>query len=564
MNGRTIAYFSMEVALDPAMPTYAGGLGVLAGDTIRSAADLEVPMVAVSLLHRHGYLKQHIDTSGWQHADPLDWEVSAFVRELPVRVCVEIEGRTVHLRAWKYVVKGVGGFPVPVFLLDSDLPENMEWDRALTHVLYGGDAYYRICQEVILGIGGVRLLRALGFENLQRFHMNEGHAAFLGLELLDESAKGAGRQTFNREDVEAVRRRCVFTTHTPVVAGNDRFPAELVNRVLRRPELFEHQDIFCCDGLLNMTFLALNLSHYVNGVAKKHAEVSRLMFARYKIDSITNGVHAATWVSAPLRKVFDQHIPGWEADNFSLRFAHSIPRVEISTAHSEAKRQLLDYVKAQTGSVLEENVLTIGFARRAAAYKRANLIFHDLERLKAICRNAGKLQLIFSGKAHPNDSDGKSQIQQILQTRDLLKNDVPIVYLTDYDVNVAKLMTAGVDVWLNTPLQPLEASGTSGMKAALNGVPSLSILDGWWIEGCIEGETGWAIGELHENGNGNGERSSYDAASLYEKLEHSVIPLFYTNRDRFTDVMRHAISLNGSFFNTQRMIQQYVVKAYFE
>ena len=564
MNSRTIAYFSMEVALDPAMPTYAGGLGILAGDTIRSAADLDVPMVAVSLLHRHGFLKQHIDTSGWQHADPCDWDVAAFVRELPTRVSVCLEGRTVHLRAWEYVVKGVGGFPVPVFLLDSDLPENMEWDRALTHVLYGGDAYYRICQEVILGIGGVRLLKALGFKNLQRFHMNEGHAAFLGLELLDESAKAAGRQTFNREDVDAVRRRCVFTTHTPVAAGHDRFPADLVNRVLRRPELFEHQDIFCCDGLLNMTFLALNLSHYVNGVAKKHAEVTRLMFARYKIDAITNGVHAATWVSGPLRKVFDQHIPGWPTDNFSLRFAHSIPRGEILAAHSEAKRQLLDYVKAQTGSVLEENVLTLGFARRATAYKRANLIFHDVERLKAICRNAGKLQLIFSGKAHSNDPDGKSEIQRIFQTRDLLKNDVPIVYLADYDMNVAKLMTAGVDVWLNTPQPPLEASGTSGMKAALNGVPSLSVLDGWWIEGCIEGETGWAIGERHENGNGNGDRSAKDAAALYDKLEHAVIPLFYTNRDRFTDVMRHAISLNGSFFNTQRMILQYVMKAYFE
>ena len=564
MNARSIAYFSMEVALDPAMPTYAGGLGVLAGDTIRSAADLEVPMVAVSLLYRHGFLKQHIDTSGWQHAEPCAWDVAAFVRELPTRVSVEIEGRTVHLRAWEFFVKGVGGFRVPVFLLDSDLPENMEWDRALTHVLYGGDAHYRICQEVILGIGGVRLLKALGFKNLQRFHMNEGHAALLGLELLDESAKAAGRQTFNREDVDAVRHRCVFTTHTPVAAGHDRFPAELVNRVLRRPELFEHQDVFCCEGLLNMTFLALNLSHYVNGVAKKHAEVSRLMFAPYKIDAITNGVHAATWVSGPMGKVFDQHISGWQADNFSLRFAHSISRGEIWTAHSEAKRQLLEYVKAKTGTVLDENVLTIGFARRATAYKRANLIFHDTERLKAICRNVGKLQLIFSGKAHANDPDGKSQIQQILQTRDLLKNDVPIVYLTDYDMSVAQLMTAGVDVWLNTPQPPLEASGTSGMKAALNGVPSLSVLDGWWIEGCIEGETGWSIGERHENGNGNGERSAKDAAALYDKLEHEVLPLFYTNRDGFTDVMRHAISLNGSFFNTQRMIQQYVVKAYFE
>jgi starch phosphorylase len=564
MNARSIAYFSMEVALDPAMPTYAGGLGVLAGDTIRSAADLEVPMVGVSLLHRHGFLKQHIDTSGWQHADPCDWDVAAFVRELPARVSVNIEGRTVHLRAWEYVVKGVGGFSVPVFLLDSDLPENLEWDRALTHVLYGGDAYYRICQEIILGIGGVRLLRALGFNNLQRFHMNEGHAAFLGLELLDESAKAAGRPTFTHADVEAVRRRCVFTTHTPVAAGHDRFSAELVNRVLRRPQLFEQPEIFCCDGLLNMTFLALNLSHYVNGLAKKHAEVSRLMFARYKIDAITNGVHAATWVSAPLARVLDHYIPGWQADNFSLRFAHSIPRHDIRTAHGEAKRQLFDYVQARTGATLDEKVLTLGFARRATAYKRANLIFHDVERLRALGRDMGRIQIIFSGKAHANDPDGKGQIQRILQMRDLLKNELPIVYLTDYDMSVAKLMVAGVDMWLNTPQPPLEASGTSGMKAALNGVPSLSVLDGWWIEGCLEGETGWSIGERHENEDGNGDRSARDAASLYDRLEQSIIPLFYENPDRFTDVMRHAISLNGSFFNTQRMIQQYVLRAYFE
>ncbi len=563
MNSRTIAYFSMEVALDPAMPTYAGGLGILAGDTIRSAADVAVPMVAVSLLHRKGYLKQQIDTSGWQHEEPSEWDVSQFVHELPARVSVEIEGRTVQLRAWRYEVNGCGGFSVPVFLLDSDLPENLEWDRALTHFLYGGDAYYRICQEVILGIGGVRMLEALGFKNLQRFHMNEGHAAFLALQLLDQSAAAAGRPTFNQEDIAAVRQRCVFTTHTPVAAGHDVFPMPLVNRVLRRPELFDNHEVFCCEGKLNMTYLALNLSHYVNGVAKKHAEVSQLMFAGYKINAITNGVHAATWVCEPFRKLFDKHIPGWQADNFSLRFAHSIPRAEIWTAHVEAKRQLFAFVKQQTGVALDENVLTLGFARRSAAYKRVNLIFQDLPRLKTLCQNAGRLQLIFAGKAHANDHEGKERIQRVLQTRDLLKNELPIVYLTNYDIAMARLITAGVDVWLNTPQPPMEASGTSGMKAALNGVPSLSILDGWWIEGCLEGETGWAIGERQNGETGNGERSARDAAALYDKLEQAVIPLFY-NRDHFTDMMRHAISLNGSFFNTQRMVQQYVVKAYFE
>jgi glycogen phosphorylase len=587
MNARSIAYFSMEVALDPAMPTYAGGLGILAGDTIRSAADLAVPMVAVSLLHRKGYLKQQIDVSGWQHEEPTEWPVEKCLQEMPQRVKIIIQRRAVIVRAWKYDVKGFSDSTVPVFLLDTDLPENSEWDRTLTHYLYGGDRLYRLCQEVVLGIGGVRMLRALGFQHLARFHMNEGHAALLTLELLSELSKQAGRAGANQDDIAAVRERCIFTTHTPVPAGHDQFPMELLADVLgHRDDFLDMRDLLCVDlvnevfgrsqefsdfkgvlqsgNALNMTYLALNLSHYVNGVAKRHAEISHLMFARHKIDAITNGVHVTTWLSEPFRKLFDKYIPGWEADNFSLRFAQSIPRAEIWTAHVEAKRQLFDYVKQQTGIALDENVLTIGFARRSAAYKRANLIFHDVGRLKSICQSVGRIQLLFAGKAHGNDHEGKELIQRILQQRDLLKNDVPIVYLTNYDIVMAKLITSGVDVWLNTPQPPMEASGTSGMKAALNGVPSLSILDGWWIEGCIEGETGWAIGERQNGENGNDERSAKDGAALYNKLERTVIPLYYTNRDRFMDVMRHAISLNGSFFNTQRMVQQYVVKAYFE
>jgi starch phosphorylase len=309
MNERSIAYFSMEIALDPAMPTYAGGLGVLGGDTIRSAADLSVPMVAVTLLHRKGYLSQRLDASGWQREEPAEWKVEQFLKELPERATVTIEGRVVQLRAWRYEVKGISDFAIPVFLLDSDLPENSAWDRTITHYLYGDGAYYRLCQEVVLGIGGARMLRELGYQQLTRFHLNEGHASLLGLELLDESARQAGRAMFVHDDVQAVRQQCVFTTHTPVAAGHDQFPQKLVNRVLGRPELFAMKEVFCCDGVLNMTFLALNLSHYVNGVAKKHAEVTHLMFGRYKIDAITNGVHAATWTSLPFQEVFDRHIP---------------------------------------------------------------------------------------------------------------------------------------------------------------------------------------------------------------------------------------------------------------
>lgn len=559
---RTIAYFSMEIGLEGGVPTYSGGLGILAGDTIRAAADLKVPMVAVTLLHRKGYFYQRLYASGYQREEPVEWAVDDFFEEMPQRTSVTLEGRTVQLRPWKYEVPGIEGFKVPVYFLDADLPENSEWDRTLTHFLYGGDQRYRLCQEVILGIGGVRMLHALGYENIERFHMNEGHASLLTLELLEEEAKKAGRKSINPEDIEAVRKRCIFTTHTPVPAGHDQFPMELVERVLGHREEFDMEDVFCCEGLLNMTYLALNLSHYINGVAKKHGEVSRLMFADYAIDAITNGVHVATWVATPFQELFDRYIPGWRQDNFSLRYALSIPKHEVWEAHTQAKKQLIHYVNRETNVGMDVNVLTIGFARRATTYKRWGLLFQDIERLKRISSKAGLFQVIYARKAHPHDQGGKELIKRIFQIKELLKEDIKIAYLENYDIDLGKIMTSGVDVWLNTPQPPLEESGTSGMKAAINGVPSLSVLDGWWIEGHIEGVTGWSIGE---NGRGMGESRdrSKDALSLYDKLEHVIIPMFYHDRDCFIDVMLHSIALNGSFFNTHRMVQQYVLKAYF-
>src|SRR6266568_1949124 len=302
-SSEPIAYFSMEIVVDPAMPTYSGGLGVLAGDTIRSAADLKVPMVAVTLIHHKGYFRQRLELDGRQVEEPVEWIVNNFLQPMPQRAAVTIEGRAVQIRAWKYEVSGAGGFKVPVYFLDADLPENSEWERTLTHFLYGGDQHYRLCQEAILGLGGVKILRALGYKTIERFHMNEGHSSLLTLDLLDEVARAAGRGSITHDDVETVRRKCVFTTHTPVPAGHDQFPLDLVTRVLGRHEIYDMKDVFCCEGRLNMTYLALNLSHYVNGVAKKHGEVSRLMFAGYKIDAITNGVHAATWTSPPFQQL---------------------------------------------------------------------------------------------------------------------------------------------------------------------------------------------------------------------------------------------------------------------
>jgi starch phosphorylase len=548
----------MEIALDPGMPTYSGGLGVLAGDTLKSGADLRVPMVAVSLLHRKGYFSQRIDEQGRQREEPEEWNVDDHVRELPQRVVVLIEGRPVQVRAWEYVVRGVGGFRVPVYLLDTDLPENSESDRALTHFLYGGDEKYRLCQEAILGIGGHRMLRALGHSEIERFHMNEGHAGLLTIALLEERLAQKRRARVKEEDIDSVRESCVFTTHTPVPAAFDKFPRDLAASVLS-PKILRILEPFLWENTLNMTYLALNLSHYVNGVAKKHGETSRLMFADYQIDAITNGVHAASWVSKPFQSLFDRYVPGWREDNQSLRYALSIPTEEVWQAHKEAKGALLDHIARIRNVSLDPETFTIGFARRAATYKRADLVFHDIERLKAISEKAGSIQFIYAGKAHPADEPGKDVIHKVIRAGRKLHPSIPLVYLHNYGMELGGLITAGVDLWLNTPLPPMEASGTSGMKAALNGVPSLSTLDGWWVEGCIEGKTGWAISDQAEVP----DRTAVDAASLYGKLEHVILPLYYNDRGEFTQIMRRAIAINGSFFNTQRMLQQYVLRAYF-
>jgi starch phosphorylase len=519
-------------------------------------------MVAVTLLHRKGYFRQRLDDAGRQHEEPLDWPIEEFVQPMSARIQVSVGGRQVVVRTWERKVKGAAGTEVPVYFLDTDLPENASDDRILTHFLYGDDVSYRLAQEVVLGIGGVRMLRALGHEQIDRFHLNEGHSALLVMELLAERLRASGRTTVSPEDVETVRRRCAFTTHTPVPAAHDQFPMELAARVLGPGPMDALGHLCCYGGALNLTYLALNFSHYVNGVTMRHGEVSRRMFGGYVVDAITNGVHVERWTSEPFRTLFDRHISGWRRDNFSLRYAVSIPRHEIWDAHVSAKLRLIEFVNRTQSPPLDPGVLTIGFARRASAYKRADLLVTDVERLRAIVRRAGRLQVVYSGKAHPHDEDGKRVIERVFQAREALRNEIPIAYLQDYDLTIAGLVTAGSDVWLNTPHPPLEASGTSGMKAALNGVPSLSVLDGWWVEGHVEGVTGWAVGEEAHALPEPAVETAAHAASLYEKLERNILPLFYGDRTGLIDIMRHAIALNGSFFTAQRMLQEYQIKAY--
>jgi len=583
---RIVAYFSMEIALENDMPSYSGGLGVLAGDTIRAAADLRLPMVAVSLLYRKGYFTQRLAEDGTQTEEPVEWAVEKFLEEEPARTSVTLEDRKVELRSWRYAVKGVRGFEVPVYFLDADLDSNAAVDRNLTGTLYGGDSYYRLCQEVLLGIGGVRMLRALGYNELTRYHMNEGHAALLALQLLREEAEKAGRASIRGEDIEKVRSKCVFTTHTPVPAGHDRFPMEFLTRAFpNQKEFLDLKDTSSADLMkrvlqagqnfpdlqeaarggasLNMTQLALGLSTYVNGVAKQHGETSRQMFPEVPIEAITNGVHASTWTSPAFQQLFDRYIPNWREDNYSLRGALGLPAEEVWSSHLIAKHELFEEVQKKTGLNFDPEVFTIGFARRATGYKRADLILADLNRLRQIAKNAGLFQIIYAGKAHPHDGGGKDIIRHIFQAKKALRKTVPVVFLDDYNLNLGGKITSGVDLWLNTPQFPLEASGTSGMKSALNGVPSLSILDGWWVEGHIEGVTGWSIGESRRAaGGGAPTDNAAEAESLYSKLEDVILPMYYNERSKFLGVMQHAIAINGSFFNTQRMVQQYITDAY--
>ncbi len=545
-----IAYFSMEIGIDEYLPTYSGGLGILAGDTIRSCADLNVPLVGVTLLSENGYFYQKIDENGNQIELPINFSIPDFLTLLPSKTTVTIEGREVELHAWLYQFEGINNYITPIIFLDSNVESNSEWDRTLTKYLYGGDNRYRLAQEIILGIGGVRMLQSVGYNTIDMYHMNEGHAALGTLELYRRF-----------EDVEKVRKQCVFTTHTPVPAGHDQFDLSyaktMVGDIL--PDFILGDVSF--ENKLNMTRLALYFSHYINGVAKKHGEISRSMFPGHSIDSITNGVHSATWVSEPFQRLYDKYIPGWRSDPYVLRSAFSIDKEEIWYAHMEAKKQLIDFINGRYNAGFNYDDFTIGFARRQTSYKRPDLLISDYERLKQIAENKGAIQIIYSGKAHPKDDSGKEAIKKIFRAMKMNNDRVKISFINNYNMIIGKMMTAGVDLWLNTPRRPLEASGTSGMKAAHNGVPQFGTLDGWWLEGCVENITGWSIGP--ETTVISESDDEVDKNDLYNKLETWIIPKFYNDRDNWIRTMRSCIAINGSFFNTNRMVQQYVLNAYF-
>jgi starch phosphorylase len=555
LQSRSIAYFSMEIALSPAVPTYSGGLGMLAGDTLRSAADTGAPMVAVSLVHRRGYFRQALDAAGQQTETDVPWSPEAMLPSAGEMVTITMQNRPVKVQAWRFDVVGVAGHVIPVFLLDTDIDGNDVFDRRLTDHLYGGDTYYRLCQETVLGIAGAKMLEALGCAPAV-FHMNEGHAALLALALLEDRMEGKPLSTATEEDRLAVARQCVFTTHTPVPAGHDQFGQDQMYAVLgedRGKALDRFGGLH--NNLLNMTYVALRFSRWVNGVAMQHGKVSQEMFPDYHVESITNGVHAATWMSKPLQTLLDKEIPRWRHDNQYFRSVYGVTPAKISNCHRQGKRKLFEAIAERTGEHWDERVLTLGFARRVATYKRASLLLEDPKRLAKIANKIGGLQIVFAGKAHPQDNAGKGLIREVFETAGKINsNSLRILYLENYDWELGAQLTQGVDVWVNTPRRPYEASGTSGMKAALNGVPSLSILDGWWIEGCAEDVTGWAIDD--------GDTDAAEASNLLDKLEQRVAPL-YSRPNAWARMQQHCIAMNGSFFNTDRMLGQYFANAYY-
>ena len=530
-----IAIFAMEVGVDPDIPTYCGGLGILVGDILKTAADMGLPFVGVSLMYHEGYLKQKLTDDGEQIELPEDWQPATKLQRLDKRIQLKICGEPVVVEIWCYYVRGMTGHVVPIYFLDTNLSKNSEHIREATRRLYLGDKKCRLIQETLLGIGGVKVLRSLGY-NIDVYHINESHAALLILELMREL-----------RDTKLVRKKCVFTTHTPLPTGHEEYGVALLKEVLAE-EYHPILQTLVPDGVLNMSRLAFTYSAYTNAVSKRHAEVTREMFPEFKIDHITNGVHSLSWTCDEFKSLFDRYVTGWREDPRRLVDADRIDNDKLWAAHMEAKKRLIDFVHKSCGVKLNPNVLMIGFARRATGYKRAYVVLEDINRLRAIGK--GKLQLVFAGKAYPTDYDGKSMIRKIYKGIHELKDDIQIVYIENYDMEVAQLMVAGVDVWLNTPRPRLEASGTSGMKAAHNGVPSLSVLDGWWVEGCIEGVTGWSIED------GDDRRC---ANSLYDKLENVVIPTFYGNRAKWLQVMKNTIIRNASQFNTHRLITEYMM-----
>ena len=539
-----VGYFTAEIGLWSDLHTYSGGLGVLAGDHVKSAADAGVPLVGVTLLYHQGYARQHIDGNGVQTETFPEFDPAHHLTKTDIVIRLQLDGQALLAHVWKTEITGHSGQIVPVYFIDTRHASNSAEHQVLSSRLYGGGDEVRIRQEYVLGVGGVQLFDHLDVE-LQGLHLNEGHCTFAMLELLNRG--------WSRDELA---QRSLFTTHTPVPAGHDRFEWSLVKQVVGEILPDDAQGLVRSAGdseqgaRCSMSHLAVALSTSVNAVSKLNAEVAMTMFEEQLIQPITNGVHHITWTSPVMSSLFDEHMAGWRIHPESISNADDLPTKDLLEARSKARKQLRDYVQSTTGVKLHSDRLTIGFARRFATYKRANLVFKDLQRLRTI--GAGKIQFVFSGKAHPRDQGGKQLIRDIFESADQITDEIPVAFIENYDMHTGLMMTSGVDIWLNNPIRPMEASGTSGMKAAMNGVPNCSILDGWWPEACIHGVNGWAIGNAEDDRN-----DDRDAENIYNVLEHDVLPLWEREGNGWSDMMKASIAASAGFTG-HRMIQDYL------
>ena len=539
-----VGYFTAEIGLWSDLSTYSGGLGVLAGDHVKSAADAEIPLVGVTLLYREGYSRQHLDSDGIQSETYPVLDPSEFLELTDITIQLPLDNQTIYARVWCANVVGQTGHKVPVYFLDTTHELNSQYHQEIGQRLYGGNDDTRIRQEYLLGVGGVQLFDHLQIE-LNGIHLNEGHCTFAMLELL---SRGWSR--------EQLTEKSLFTTHTPVPAGHDRFEWSLVKEIMGDKLPDDAQELVRNAGdseggnRCSMSHLAVALSTSVNAVSILNAEVAQTMFSEKKIIPITNGVHHPTWTSSTMTKLFDEHLPEWKANPNRLKEAQKIPTQALKQARNENRKHLRDLVRNETGVEFEEHRLTIGFARRFATYKRANLVFHDLEKLREI--GAGRIQFVFSGKAHPKDEGGKQLIRDIFASAKTVEEEIPVAFLENYSMATGLAMTSGVDIWLNNPIRPLEASGTSGMKAAMNGVPNCSILDGWWPEACNHGINGWAIGNAEDDRN-----DPRDAENIYSTLQNDVLPSWERKDETWANIMRESIASSAGFTG-RRMIEDYL------
>ncbi len=548
-NKFLVAYFSMEIALENDLETYAGGLGVLAGDLLKSAANLDFPILGITLLNRQGYFKQSISSDGEEIIQPETTFNFSKLEKLSTQVTVNINDEEILVGVWKYIIKGQQGFSIPIYLLDTDLSENSRQIRDLSGQLYGGNLEYRLQQEIVLGRAGVKMVKALGYHNIKKFHLNEGHGALAAIELFLNSKK-----LTTKEKTAEVRQQIVFTTHTPLKKEQDVFPLDYLKKYQR--DFPDYLEGIIDEGQVNLTIVGLYFSSYTNAVSKLHQQVTQKTFPIYQIGAITNGVNSLTWTSPEFKKLYDKYLPKWRLDNSQLAQADCLPTIEIWTAHREAKRRLIETVNQRSSTKFSNDVFTIGFARRFSSYKRPDFLFYNIKRLLAVQKHSGPFQIIYAGKAHSHDLKGKGLIKKIYQFKEELQDKIKIVFLENYDLDLAQLLIPGVDLWLNTPLPPNEASGTSGMKAAHNGVPQLSTLDGWWPEAYHKHKTGWAIIEK------NIKNDKATSSNIYDLLETEILPTYYQDQETWRKFMRFAISLNASYFNTDRALKEYIKKAY--